>query len=68
MTENLAAFVEQVRARRAAAGQPDHIDDEALYRLLDGIVAERGTTPAGNRGRSNNTRSARTRRVVNAGA
>lgn len=42
---NLDAFVEQVRARRAAAGRPDRIEADSLYRLLDGLLA-RGTVPA----------------------
>jgi len=38
------AFVEQVRARRSAAGRPDRIEAESLYRILDGLLA-RGTIP-----------------------
>ena len=45
MTAATAAFVEQVRARRAAAGRPDRIEADSLYRLLDGLLA-RGTVPA----------------------
>ena len=35
----IAAFVERVRARRAAAGQPEHLADDGLYRVLDGLLA-----------------------------
>jgi hypothetical protein len=45
MTATIAAFVERIRAERRAAGRPDHIDDPAVYRILDGLLA-RGTTPA----------------------
>ena len=45
MTAATAAFVEQVRARRAAAGRADRIEADSLYRLLDGLLA-RGTVPA----------------------
>jgi hypothetical protein len=41
---DLDAFVERVRARRAASGRPDRLDDVSLYRILDGIL-ERGTVP-----------------------
>ncbi len=42
---NLGAFVEQVRARRAADGRPDRIEADSLYRILDGLLA-RGAVPA----------------------
>lgn len=45
MTAAIAEFIEQVRARRAAAGQPDQIEADSLYRVLDGLLA-RGTVPA----------------------
>lgn len=43
---DVATFVARVRAERIAAGRPEHIEDPALYRLLDGILAARGTAPA----------------------
>jgi hypothetical protein len=50
----LEEFLDSQRARRAAAGKPDHTDDDSLYRLLDGLLADRaeqgygeGFTPAG---------------------
>jgi hypothetical protein len=33
------AFVERVRERRVATGRPDRIDDEGIYRVLDGLLA-----------------------------
>jgi len=44
MTAAIADFVQQVRARRSAAGQPERIEAESLYRILDGLLA-RGTVP-----------------------
>ncbi len=35
------AFVERVRGQRAAAGRPAEFDDEAVYRILDGLLAAR---------------------------
>lgn len=37
----LEEFLDSQRARRAAAGKPDHIDDASLYRVLDGLLASR---------------------------
>lgn len=42
--DNIAVFVEQVRARRVAAGRPETIEAESVYRILDGLLA-RGTAP-----------------------
>lgn len=44
MSATTTAFVEQVRARRAAAGQPATLNDDAVYRILDGLLG-RGTVP-----------------------
>lgn len=44
MTGATAEFVQRVRSRRAASGQPDRLDDVSLYRILDGVL-ERGTVP-----------------------
>lgn len=44
MTAATSEFVRQVRARRAAAGQPAALNDEAVYRILDGLLG-RGTVP-----------------------
>ncbi len=35
----IAAFVADVRSRRTEAGKPDHIDDAAVYRLFDALLA-----------------------------
>ncbi len=35
----IAGFVADVRRRRTEAGKPTHIDDAAVYRLLDGLLA-----------------------------
>lgn len=40
-----AAFVQRVRARRAAAGKPDRVEDDALYRILDGLLAAKPRDP-----------------------
>lgn len=33
------AFLERTRARRAAAGRPDKIQADSVYRILDGLLA-----------------------------
>jgi hypothetical protein len=43
----IAAFVDDVRARRIEAGRPDHIEADAVYRLLDGLLARGGGPDAG---------------------
>jgi len=35
----VAAFVDDVRHRRVAAGLPEKIDDRNVYALLDGLLA-----------------------------
>jgi hypothetical protein len=42
--DNITVFVEQVRARRAAAGRPEKTEAESVYRTLAGLLA-RGTAP-----------------------
>jgi hypothetical protein len=38
---DVSAFVAAQRARRAAAGKSSHLDAVAVYRILDGLLANR---------------------------
>jgi hypothetical protein len=44
---SVAAFVADGLVHRRAAGKPDHITDESVYRLLDGLMFERTGRPGG---------------------
>lgn len=37
----IAEFVARVRRQRVEDGQPPYITDERVYRLLDGLMADR---------------------------
>ena len=41
MTDDISAFIAAQRARRIAAGKSTHVTAESVYRILDGLLANR---------------------------
>lgn len=53
-----SAFVAKITAQRAADGQPEFITEPSVYRILDGLLARRETTPTDPRKRAERRRRA----------